>query len=157
LINEKLYPTCPIDYFGGDGGFNTLDKKEMRKGLRIVFYKNIKELSQDPILKQTLGLSLEGKKEFLKKLENQDIKLKGLSLKEYFFIHEKFFEDNRTHMEEEEETQCLKSKTSFDHTVNVSWVSESSDPRLNIEAYADDYSDPYLKIGFRFGKSFEIK
>jgi len=156
------------DEFKKDGGFEQLDKQETTEQpqYRLLFYKQAKELDQDPILKQTLGKSAEDMEEWLAQTNKKEkTNLQGISLKEYLIIQRQFLEQNnpktkeqiqdqQNHLDVNKWTWCLKSKfPSSGRVAGARW-----DPRgRRLVVSAADSSDSYSGRGARLSRSFLLK
>ena len=132
------------DNFKADGGLATLDQQETKQGFHLVGYKKVKELDQDPFLKQTLNQSPDDLNALFKKLEQeQNIKLQGLSGKDYLIIQRKFVEETETskdiqdqdrHMDATKWTWCLRSVFPSGRVLGARWY--AGDRRVRLGSYA---------------------
>ena len=143
--------------FDADGGFATLDQQETpsassgqaKKRFHLVFYKKVKELDQDPFLKQTLNKSPEDIDALFKQLEQeQNIKLQGLSGKDYLVIQRKFVEETETskdiqdkdrHMDANRWTWCLRSVFPGGHVLGATW--HPADRQVELRSGSPDNRD----------------
>jgi hypothetical protein len=125
-MENGFYTSSNFDSGGGfPGSISTGTDKP-----RIILVHKAKELNDIPELKQT------------KNKKAQDLKVdNSLSLDDYIIFQKKYFEETGKHLDENNYTWLLKTK-SGSRFVNSVWT--SSRGRLNVNAADADYSDSYL-------------
>ena len=147
LMTKTYNESWQYDNFKEDKSFDGIYDNSVK--LRIILTKDIKELDDDKLFKDTLGKSPDKLKEqFIDKLD-----LQSLSVSEYLIYQKEYFTRTGKHLDENKWIWLLNSKMPISSRIPGSgWAPGSS--RLLFNSYSASSSLDYE--GFRPSGSFEI-
>ena len=149
-MSKGYKKTDQADNFKNDGGFEGI--KDKQSGLRIVMVKNIQELEEDDLHKETLDKSLDD-------LEAEDgifkkNKVRGLSPSEYLIFQRKYFNETGKYLDSVGWTWLPEVKRSASGCVpSADW-----DPvRTQLDFRSDTADDRDGYLGCRLAGSVDIQ
>ena len=148
-MSEGYVETYQAGNYKEDGGIGAT--KDKRKGLRIILTKQVQELKDDELFKQTLDKSIED-------LEKEDgifaeKGVTGLTESEYLVLQREYFKETKKHLDEKNYTWLSASSRPVSaRTPNILWHPE--DQYLCV--YSDGHSHRFDFLGCRLVGSFEI-
>ena len=147
LMTKEYNESSQGDNFKQDESFDGISDNSTK--LRLILTKDIQELYDDKLFKDTLGKSPDKLKEqFIDKLN-----LQSLSVSEYLIYQREYFSRNKKHLDEEKAVWLLNSKMPTWSPVPYSrWNTDYS--RLHF--YSGEASGSAGHGGSRLSGSFEV-
>ena len=149
-MSEGYTGTWYSDNYKSDGGIGA--SKDKTTSLRIILTKDVQNLKDDELFKQTLGKSVDD-------LTNKDglfatHQVHGLSESEYLIYQREYFNKTDKHLDEVGYTWLTESDRPLSGRVaDVYWYPDSGQLRFNSNSRDSHYDD----LGCRLAGSFEIQ
>jgi hypothetical protein len=149
LMSKGYNETLQTDNFKSDGGFAGLKNKSNK--LRIILTRDIEELGDDELFKQTLDKAMDEFNTTNGILAKN--KLEGLGVDAYLVCQRDHFKRTGKHLDEENWTWLPGSGAASDGVSYGGWV--FGDTCLRFSTY--DYNDSFSYVGCRLAGIFEIE